>query len=237
MVDIRTQVSQFTRLCRWAAVELLLINSLIILQLIVSVQMGGSHYCGGSLIAKDIVLTAAHCLSLASFQVVIGRTDISDANNGDQIAVKKMILHPDFDIDGTWESDFALLVLARPTTSTNAQVMELNMDDNYPSSGTIGTVMGWGDIKEQNNKFETSDVLMTVEAETLSNEECASAQGKLDGFKGTYEDWIFPSMICTLSKKQNACNGDSGEYLAHHANLLLLVPHFKVMHHAKGDRS
>ena len=185
----------------------------MMLQLAVSVQMGGSHYCGGSLIAKDVVLTAAHCLSMASsFQVIVGRTDISDTNGGDQIAVTKMIAHPDFDIDGTWESDFALLVLARPTTSTNVQLLELNVGDNYPPSGTIGTVMGWGDVKEQSNKFETSDILMTVEAETMSNEECASAQGKLDGFKGSYEDWIFPSMICTLSNKQNACKGDSGKY-------------------------
>lgn len=28
-------------------------------KMIVSVQMGGEHYCGGSLIAKDVVLTAA----------------------------------------------------------------------------------------------------------------------------------------------------------------------------------
>lgn len=124
----------------------------------------------------------------------------------------KIIVHEEFDVSGTWEYDFALLILARPTTATNAQLMELNTDENYPESGTVGTVMGWGDIKEQSNKFESSDILMTVEAQTLTNEECRTADGKLDGFDGSYEDFIFPSMICTLSKKQNACNGDSGEF-------------------------
>ena len=176
--------------------------------------MAGTHYCGGSLIATDVVLTAAHCLAASSmFEAVIGRTDITNTDEGELIPVLKMIPHPDFDVNGTWESDFALLILARPTTAEGAHLIELNMDGDYPPSGTTGIVMGWGDVKEQNNKFETSDTLMTVEAETMTNDECRSADGKLDGFNGSYEDFIYPSMICTLSKKQNACKGDSGKLL------------------------
>jgi secreted trypsin-like serine protease len=141
----------------------------------------------------------------------VGRTDLTKTDEGDQIGVKMMISHPEFDFNGTWENDFALLILTRPTTATNVHRMLLNTDENYPEPDTIGTAMGWGDVKEQSDKYEGSDVLMTVEANTLSNEECASAHGKLDGFDGSYKDWIYPSMICTLSNKQNACKGDSGK--------------------------
>lgn len=147
-----------------------------------------------------------------SAQAVIGRTDITKTDEGDQIAVTNVIIHPDFDSNGTWEWDFALLVLARPTIATNAQLIELNVDENYPESGTVATTMGWGDLKEQSDKYESSDTLMVVEADTMSNEECSSADGKLDGFDGSYDGLIFPSMICTMSKKQNACKGDSGKF-------------------------
>ena len=62
----------------------------------------------------------------ATFQAVIGRTDITKKDEGDQVAVKKIIVHEEFDTAGTWEYDFALLILARPTTASNAQIMELN---------------------------------------------------------------------------------------------------------------
>ena len=120
-------------------------------------------------------------------------------------------MHELFDRSGTWEYDFALMFLSWPTTATTVQLTNLNTDESFPASGAIGTVMGFGDLKEQSDKYEASPILMTVETGILSNEECSSAQGKLDGWNGDYNNLIYPSMICTMSDKQNACKGDSGE--------------------------
>jgi secreted trypsin-like serine protease len=177
--------------------------------LLVSLQFNNAHFCGGTLIAKDVVLTAAHCLGYASFQAVIGRHDLTNKSIGDQVDVARIVVHPEWD-NVSFENDFALLVLARTATASDAQLAKLNNNEGYPASGTTAHVMGWGDLEEDTDKYKSSNVLMMVDTQVLTNQECREADGKLDGFNGSYEDFIFPDMICTLSKKQNACKGDSG---------------------------
>lgn len=60
----------------------------------VSLQRDGSHFCGGTLYAPDVVMTAAHCLTtfdedtglpvvdVKGVSVVVGRTVLSDDTKG-----------------------------------------------------------------------------------------------------------------------------------------------------------
>ena len=159
------------------------------------------------------MLTAAHCLNdgYQDFTAVMGRTDITE-DGGDEIPVLTGIVHDQFDYEGTWECDFALLFLTWPTTATTVQLTNLNTDESFPASGTIGTVIGWGDLNKDEEIYEGTDILMTIDTTVLSNEECAAAQGRYDGYTDNYSDLIYPSMICTMSdERKNACKGDSGE--------------------------
>lgn len=89
---------------------------------IVSLQQGGNHFCGGSLIRvgskqeTDIVLTAAHCVvdGYAGVTVVAGAHDFYRPTSA-QVAVRvaKAVYHPQYDWDTT-KNDIAVLKLERP---------------------------------------------------------------------------------------------------------------------------
>ena len=50
-----------------------------------------------------------------------------------------------------------------------------------------------------------------VDVLVISNKECKSAKGSVNGYSSNYEDHIFNSMLCTFKPGQDACQGDSGE--------------------------
>lgn len=166
---------------------------------LVSLTKEGSHFCGGSLIAKDIVLTAAHCLG----DTIVAKIGGHDIDEGEEILVVDQMEHPDYN-DGTNQYDLALLFLEDSTTLDIA-LPRLNKDDDFPSPGSRTHVMGWGNTR--NSGYSVSDELMRVGLEVISNEDCEEAElNRDDNYNGDIHD----DMMCTDSGEQDACQGDSG---------------------------
>ena len=169
---------------------------------------GANFFCGGSLIAPDMVLTAAHCLG-GSYSVAVGRHSLS-SDDGEEIEVVQEIPHPDYSTS-TDENDFALLKLGRSVSVITAEgIVRINGDASYPAAGEVARSMRWGDVAQDDQKTETSDVLMEVDVPVISNEECRAAEGKDGSYSDSYQNYIFDSMICTFEPGQDACQGDSG---------------------------
>ena len=165
----------------------------------VSLQDSMGHFCGGSLIAKNVVLSAAHCQG-GDYEIALGRHDVS--NGGQVIQVHREVPHEDYDASTT-DHDFMLVFLATPAELVeNVGLVRLNDDPSIPAVGDIVTVMGWG-VTETG---ELSDVLMEVDVDVITNEDCEISSDGTDNYNGQ----ITENMLCAMDTGEDSCQGDSG---------------------------
>ena len=171
----------------------------------VSLEDEVGHFCGGSLIAPDVVLTASHCAG-KEYKAVIGRHHL-ESTDGDKVDVKIEMTHPDYDSDTT-DNDFMLLFLER---STNQDVDIVHVSRDTVSEGTDVTVMGWGDTHKDEDIKELAGELMEVEVTVISNEDCEKSESSEQGWDYNYNGQITENMMCAENKKvKDSCQGDSG---------------------------
>lgn len=165
--------------------------------------------CAGTLIAPDIVLSAAHCgdWSGEDEYVVVGAHRISITNpvmtEGSELRTcSEWIPDPMYELtpDSAFH-DFALCKLNKPVDLSNSNIrLEMNADSSVPSDGDALIAMGFGTISTE--YFQVPLFLQDVEIPYVTNEICNAASS----YNGLIED----VMLCAGEAGVDTCQGDSG---------------------------
>ncbi|XP_030381394.1 serine protease SP24D-like [Scaptodrosophila lebanonensis] len=170
----------------------------------VSLRYKGSHTCGGSIISRNYILTAAHCVTAEdgetgelvvtpANQLSIRAGSLDRLSNGVVINVADVIVHENY---GSFLNDLALLLLESPLIYSD-RIAPIQIASTDTPAGADVVISGWGRLKTNG---DLPRQLQWNVLSALSNLRCQTSTLMFSS-----------SLICLGHERNNgACNGDSG---------------------------
>uniref|UniRef100_A0A8C6NK81 trypsin n=1 Tax=Nothobranchius furzeri TaxID=105023 RepID=A0A8C6NK81_NOTFU len=173
----------------------------------------GYHFCGGSLVNEEWVVSAAHCYQ-SRLEVRLGEHNIKISEGSEQfISSSRVIRHPRYD-SYTISNDIMLIKLSKPAT-LNSYVKPVDLPRGCAPAGTRCLVSGWG-----NTMSSTADKnkLQCLEVPIISDRDC----------NNSYPGMIDESMFCAgyLEGGKDSCQVRSRSNLQQECLLDYLTTRF-----------
>jgi hypothetical protein len=176
------------------------------------------QFCGGSLVAPTVVITAAHCAfdvfdnnnafdDPGNFSVITGRTTLSDSSQGQEIPVSSIWVPTDASghhlyNDNTSQWDAVAMFLSSGSNSAPIKIAGPG-ETGLWAPGSAAWATGWGATALMGPGSNGSDTLREVQVHIVSDSSCSLS------YPGEFDP---ETMVCAgePSGGKDTCFGDSG---------------------------